>query len=127
MKRNILILLLAGFVALFVSGCATTDSGKPGHAEKKGKTVSIATGDFFEACDKFSVGDTVEFSFTSTKPVLFNVHYHEKREKFYPVKEVLVDEFGGNFIVQSTAFYCCSWENKNSNFVKMTYEMNVKE
>ena len=127
MKRNILILLLAGFVALFVSGCATTDSGKPGHAEKKGKRVTISTGDFFEACDKFSVGDTIEYSFTSTKPVMFNVHYHDKRTKVYPVEEHLTDETSGSFVVESKAIYCCMWDNKNPKAVKMTYEMDVKE
>ena len=125
MKRNILIFLLAGFVALFVSGCATTDSGKPGHAEKKGKRVTISTGDFFEACDNFPLGTTVEYSFTSTKPVLFNVHYHDKRTKVYPVKEHLADETSGSFVVDSKAIYCCSWENKNPKAIKMTYEMDV--
>ncbi len=127
MKRNLLMLLLTGLIVVLINGCAATDSGTPKHAEKKGKKVTISTGDFFEACDKFPLGATVEYSFTSTKPVLFNIHYHEKHEKFYPVKKVLVDDFSGSFVVESKAIYCCMWENKNPKFVKMTYEMQVKK
>jgi len=127
MKRNFIMFMLIGFAVLVFSGCATTDSGKPGHAEKKGKRLTIPTGDYFEACDKFPLGATVEYSFTSTKPVLFNVHYHDKRTKVYPVKEQLTDEVSGTFVVDSKAIYCCMWENKNSKFVKMTYKMNVKK
>ncbi len=127
MKRNILILLLAGFVALFVSGCATTDTASPTHAEKKGKKLTIATGETEEVCDLFSPGTTVEYFFTSTKPVLFNIHYHDKRTKEYPVEEHLTDNASGSFVVDTKATYCCSWENQNPKAVKMTYEMDVKE
>jgi len=127
MKKYLLVLLLTGLVVTMISGCAATDSGSPAHAEKQGKKVTISTGDFFEACDKFPLGATVEYSFTSTKPVLFNVHYHDKRTKVYPVEEQLTEEVSGSFVVDSKAIYCCMWENKNPKYLKLTYEMKVKE
>jgi hypothetical protein len=127
MKRNLLALLLTGLVVALLGGCAATDSGSSNHAEMKGKKVTISTGDFYEACDKFPLGATVEYSFVSTKPVLFNVHYHDKRIKVYPVEEELISEASGSFVVESKAIYCCMWENKNPKYVKITYNMNVTQ
>jgi len=126
MKRNLLVLLLTGLVVVLISGCAATDGSKPTHAQIKGKKTTIATGDFFEACDKFPVGATVEYTFTSVKPVMFNVHYHAKRSKVYAVEEQLTDETSGSFVVDSEAIYCCMWENKNNKATKLTYDMVVK-
>ena len=127
MKRNILVLLLTVLVVVLISGCAATDGSKPKHAEMKGKKTTIATGDFFEACDKFPVGATVEYTFTSVKPVMFNVHYHAKRSKVYAVEEQLTDEKSGSFVVDSEAIYCCMWENKGNKATKLTYDMVVKK
>ena len=127
MKRNLLVLLLTGLVVVLINGCAATDSSTPKHAEIKGKKTTIATGDFFEACDKFPVGATVEYTFTSVKPVMFNVHYHDKRSKVYAVEEQLTDEKSGSFVVESEAIYCCMWENKSNKATKVTYDMEVKK
>ena len=126
MKRNLLVLLLTGLVVVLINGCAATDNGKPKHAEISGKKTTIATGDFFEACDKFPVGATVEYTFTSVKPVMFNVHYHNKRSKVYAVEEQMTDSTSGSFEVVSEAIYCCMWENKGNKATKMTYNMTVK-
>ena len=125
MKGNIIKFLLAGCIIALLSSCATTDDGKPSHAEKKGKRVTIATGDFFEACDKFPVGAMVNYTFTSVKPVMFNIHYHDKRQKVYAVEEQLADEVSGSFEVVSEAIYCCMWENKNNKATKITYDMEI--
>ena len=127
MKSNVLRLLVAGCMILLLSSCAATDNGKPSHAEKKGKRVTIATGDFFEACDKFPVGATVEYGFTSTKPVMFNVHYHDKRTKVYAVENQMTEELSGSFVVDSSAIYCCMWKNNNPKALKITYDMEVKK
>lgn len=127
MKRNLLVLLVTGLVVVLINGCAATDDSKPAHAQIKGKKTTIATGDFFEACDKFPLGATVEYTFTSVKPVLFNVHYHAKRSKVYAVEEQMTAEKSGSFVVDSEAVYCCMWENKNPKATKIIYDMVVKK
>jgi len=67
----------------------------------------------------------VNFSFTSSKPVMFNVHYHEKHAKVYAVEQTLTDKFEGSFVVQNESVYCCMWENDNPKYVTLTYDMNV--
>ncbi len=119
---SIVIILAA---ALLIGGCGTKEQ-KAAHGDIKGHTIDIATGDFYEACDKWKPGDKVSFNFTSTAPVMFNVHYHTKMAKKYAIEQTLVDTFEGSFIVQTDDIHCCMWENKNPSFVTLTYDMSVE-
>jgi len=126
MRKGIIVLVIISFTALFLSGCASKKSGEnEEQAGKQSKTVKIQTGDHHEFCDMWEPGDIVRFSFTSTKPVIFNVHYHTAYAKHYPIKDTLVDEFSGDFTVETKDVHCGMWQNKNDNFVKVTYEMEV--
>ena len=126
MKKGLISLIIVAAAALLLSGCAAKDAtDKAGMAGKESHTVSISTGDFHEFCEMWEVGDTVKFSFTSTKPVMFNVHYHVGHEKQYAIKDVLVDDFSGNFVVQNKEIHCGLWQNDNDKYVKLTYEMEV--
>ena len=127
MKRNVLLIVLTGLIAVLISGCAAKDGESPTHDEMKGKKVTISTGDYFEACDLFSPGTTVEYFFTSTKPVIFDVHFHDKRSKKFAVDQQLTDNASGSFVVEKKAHYCCMWENKNAKAAKLTYGMQVKK
>jgi len=126
MKKSLIVFIVIVSAAFLTYGCAAKDESVT-HGDAAGKTITIATGDFFEACDKWAPGETVNFSFTSSQPVMFNVHYHEKHTKMYAIKDVLVDEFGGSFVVQSDAIHCCLWQNNNPKFVTLTYNMEVEK
>jgi hypothetical protein len=124
MRKGLMVLAIVAFAALFLGGCAAKEE-KAAHADIKGKTITIGTGNFYEACDEWTPGDKVNFSFTTTKPVTFNVHYHEKHVKKYTIKDTVVDEFGGSFVVESKNIHCCMWKNDNSKYVTLTYDMSV--
>ena len=126
MKKTIISLAIVVTAALFIHGCAAKEE-KATHGEISGNTTDIATGDFFEACDKFTPGSTVNYSFTSSKPVMFDVHFHEKHAKVYAVEKTLADKLEGSFVVQNDSIYCCMWENKNPKYVTMTYDMTVEK
>ena len=126
MRKGLILLVFAVLAALFISGCATKEGGDT-HSDIKGKKITISTGDWYEACDKWTPGDKVNFSFKSSKPVMFNVHFHEKTAKKYAVEDVLVDEYGGSFVVQSDEIYCCMWKNDNPKYVTMTYDMSIEK
>lgn len=125
MKKEMIVLLVIGAALLLINGCAAKDD-KAAHEGIKGKKITIATGDFFEACDKWQPGAKVNFAFTSSKPVMFNVHYHEKHGKMYAVKDVMVDKYDGSFVVQSDNIHCCFWKNTNDKYVTMTYDMSLE-
>jgi hypothetical protein len=126
MKKTLFSLLIIAVAALFINGCAAKEE-KAAHGDVSGKSITIATGDFFEACDKWAPGDKVNFTFTSSKPVMFDVHYHEKHAKVYAIEQTLVDKFEGSFIVKSEDIHCCMWKNDNDKFVTLTYDMSVEK
>jgi len=125
MKKSMLLFVIVA-ATLLIQGCAAKEESVA-HGDIKGKTTDIATGEFYEACDKFTPGDTVNFSFTSSKPVLFDVHYHAKHAKMFAVEQTLTDKFEGSFVVESDAIHCCMWKNDNPKYVTLTYDMDVAE
>ena len=136
MKKTIISLVTVAVAALLINGCVTTTGpetttapDKTSQAGPQSQTVGIAAGGFHESCeDDWEVGDAVKFSFTSTKPVVFNVHYHDaKHQKHYSIKDVLVDDFSGNFSVQNNFIHCGLWQNNSESFVKLTYEIGVEK
>ncbi len=138
MRKGLILLMVVAAAALFISGCVTTTGSetttgpettmsKASKAMAQGVTVGIGSGSFHEVCeDEWKVGDTVKVSFTSSKPVVFNVHYHDAKEvKHYSIKDMLVDDFSANFTVENKYIHCGSWQNNSGNFVKLTYEIKV--
>jgi len=126
MKRAIVSLLIILAAFLFINGCASKGGAEKGaQAGKQSHTLTISTGDFHEFCEVWEVGETVKFSFTSTKPVIFNVHYHAGHEKHYAIEDVLVDNFSGDFVVQNKEVHCGMWQNNNDSYVKLTYDMEA--
>lgn len=140
MKKCLISLVIVAATSLFISSCVTTPGSetttggqttaateKTYQAGPQSQTVGIAPGAFHESCeDAWKVGDTVKTSFTSSKPVVFNVHYHDARHvKHYSIKDVLVDDFSANFTVQNEHVHCGMWQNNSDSFVKLTYEIKV--
>ena len=142
MRKGLMSLVIVAAAALFISGCVTTGSEttaagpetttmpeKTSPAGLQSHTVGVAPGGFHEACeDEWKVGDTVKCSFTSTKPLVFNVHYHDaKEQKHYSIKDVLTDDFSDSFTVQNNNVHCGMWENTSGTFVKLTYEIEMEK
>ena len=133
MKKGGIFFVLVAAAALLISGCVTTAGPETttvpetSKAMEQGVTVGIGPGGFHEACeDEWKVGDTVKVSFTSAKPVVFNVHYHDAKEvKHYSIKDVVVDDFSANFTVQDEHVHCGMWQNNSGSFVKLTYEIEM--
>ena len=126
MKRNFYSLLFVVAVLLLVHGCASKGE-KMSQGDMKGHTIDIATGDFYEACDRWTPGDKVSFSFASSAPVMFNVHYHTQEGVKYAIEQTMTDKLDGSFIVQTDDIHCGMWKNMNDDFVTLTYDMNVEK
>ena len=115
---------------LLMSGCAATETAttaKPQHidAGQQQEEVIIASSSFYEACDKLSPGQQVEYSFTISQPVNFNVHYHTAQEIHYPVQKENIDSMSGVFTAEAKATYCCMWTNKQPVPVSLTYDFKI--
>lgn len=120
--------------ALLMSGCAATETATtmkpPQHIEggqQQQEEVIIASSSFYEACDKLSPGQQVEYFFVVSKPVHFNVHYHTAEGIRYPVKEENIDSSRGTFTAEAKAMYCCMWSSKQPGPVSLTYDFKIIE
>ena len=129
MKKGLIALMFVAAAALLMNGCAAkSEMAAQGNIE--GKTVTISTGDFFEACDmqkKWTPGSKVNFKFASSAPVTFNVHYHQGHEKMYAIEQTTKDNFDGSFIVKGEGIHCGMWKNDNPNYVTLTYDISVEK
>lgn len=127
MKKSLLVLSIVITAALLLHGCAAKEESAM-HQETKGNTVTIAGGDFFEACDmekNWQPGSTLNYTFSSSKPVIFDIHYHAEHAKVYPVEPTLTDKLEGSFVVEGEAIHCGMWKNGNPEPVTVTFDMSV--
>jgi len=94
--------------AFALSGCAippfASDEPRVGKGEKLGPF------DGREECMRLAVGDRVEFTFTSTEPVDFNVHYHEGKTVVMPLAREKTREDAGILPIALAHDYCLMWE-----------------
>jgi hypothetical protein len=113
------------FLSAAISGCAAKDQAKPQHVDavEQEEAIIIAPSSFYEACDKLTEGQKVKYSFTTTSPVHFNVHYHSRTEGIiYPVKEENISYSRGDMVAEVQAIYCCMWANRQTSPVTLTHE-----
>jgi hypothetical protein len=124
MKTYIAGLLLTGFVLLGMS-CATP-GGQIDNAEVITKTIAPKT--VHEDCAKAMPGQKIVYSFESSLPVNFNIHYHEGGEVTYGVTETgasRVDK--STFNVPVEQYYCLMWTNANASEVQLKYAYKVTD
>jgi hypothetical protein len=81
--------------------------------DKKGATqavdVSLQPKKMHEECLRMEKGDKRQYSWKSSSPVDFNIHYHEGPEVFYPVKRDGMRGDGGTFTAKVATDYCWMW------------------
>ncbi len=120
-------LMMSMVGVMLATGCATVET-KPSHIVSKQKEmIIIAQSSFYEACDKLTPGQEVEFSFETNAPVDFDVHYHSPDGKVYPVKNDNITTLKGGFVADAKGIYCCMWNNKNWGPVDLNYEFKIVE
>jgi hypothetical protein len=63
-----------------------------------------------EECLRAAVGDRIEYYFTSTEPVDFNIHFHEAGAVVMPIVRDKARDDSGVFEVRIPHDYCLMWE-----------------
>jgi hypothetical protein len=91
--------------------CADT----PDTPDPLGATIvaaDLAPGKIHEACLRLDAGEKRRYSWKSSAPLDFNIHYHRGDEVFYPVKRQRMRGDGGAFTAKSGEDYCWMWTGK---------------
>ena len=74
----------------------------------------VVPGKFVEVCGKLSVGVKVEWSFETSGPTDFNIHYHVGKEVVFPAKMSQVARGQDTLRVKVEQDYCWMWSNKTA-------------
>ncbi|MBI4825429.1 MAG: hypothetical protein HY807_03275 [Nitrospirae bacterium] len=121
--RKMMICFLA-FLFIAVS-CATT-------GERSELEEMIQPYRSYEECFELKRGETLEYSFTSSRPLDFNIHYHAMDGLHYPVKERNIRSRKGTLVCDEQKYYtedqesfCMMWENKEEAFISLNVKYGI--
>ena len=120
-RLKTLVIVIAGCLAAVVmSACGSI----PWNSET---AVSIIPSKFHEDCVELLPGDSLIYSFRTSEPVDFNIHYHENGRIFYPVSKKDVSGQKGEYESTKKQFYCLMWTSHQKAPVSLTYSYDIRE
>jgi len=94
--------------ALLAAGCATTPADPTQPTTVRAHAMSPYA--MHEECRRVAVGERIDYYFTSTFPVDFNIHYHEGNVVAMPIVRDKSYEDSGVFVASIAQDYCLMWE-----------------
>ena len=91
-----------------------------------------------EECFQTVPDQVIEYTFQSSRPVDFNIHYHRDGEVFYPVSEkgtltsegafnchqVMAEMSGPS---ENPEYFCLMWENPHGMSVDLYFDYTVSD
>lgn len=86
---------------------AATDAGEVPKVVREHPLIPYA---IHEECLRLAAGDRVDYDFSATLPVAFNIHYHEANAVVAPVVREGVRGDSGVFAPRLAQDYCLMWE-----------------
>ncbi len=87
--------------------------------------VIVQPGHFEEPCFPMAAGERLEYGFTSSGAMDFNLHYHEGSGVHYPVRLKAVRAHSGDFVAESGQTYCLMWSNRGRTPVELDYHYRL--
>ncbi len=120
MLKILVIMFVACLSGFVMSGCSSI----PWNSQT---AVMINPTKFHEDCIQLLPGDSLIYSFRTSDPVDFNIHYHENGKIFYPVSKKNVSDEKGEYSSGKKQFYCLMWTNPQKEPVSLIYSYDVRE
>jgi hypothetical protein len=132
-RRDFFAGFLIACLLILVSGCATTIANMEQRRREKPDVV-IRAGKVYEECLPMTPPQVIDYSFTASKPVEFNIHYHGEKA-VYPVKGEAVVSWKGIFdptcipgySSEKPPFFCLMWTNPHEEDVGLNYEFTIRD
>jgi hypothetical protein len=127
---------MVSFTLLLAVGCAAEKREKKILKKTDSpmihKNTMIKPSSMYEECLELAPGQIMEYSFRTSKPVDFNIHYHGEDKIYYPVSESNVTSRSGTLNVKEQEFYtegqeyfCLMWENPSDKRVRLEFDCNL--
>ena len=83
----------------------------------------VAPGEFAEACGPLLRDAVVQWRFSASRPLDFNIHYHEGKAVNYPVKQATSAGSNGTLRVTVDVPCCWMWRNTTTQPASVTVEL----
>jgi hypothetical protein len=99
----------AVLVGLLAAACATPDPYRL-DGPRIGAGVELAPYAIREECFRLDPGERIDFYFSSTAAVAFNIHYHDANAVVMPIDRAHTREVSGDFESDRREIYCMMWE-----------------
>lgn len=77
-------------------------------------TSTVRAGKFVEVCGRLPRGTLVRWSFQSTAPLDFNIHYHDGPKVVMPDQRHGVSSATGTLLTPVAQSYCWMWTERGS-------------
>ena len=100
----------AALVALCAWSCATPADPARLDGPRTGAGVELAPYALHEECFRLDAEDRIDFYFTSTAEVAFNIHYHDAQAVVMPVAREHATEASGELVAYRKQTHCMMWE-----------------
>ena len=120
MLRLCRMMVLSCFIVVITVGCASLVA-----TDKKSETIKPSG--IHEDCMELISGQILEYSFEASKPLNFNLHYHEDHDVIYGITKDWVSGDKGTFRCEKKQYYCLMWTNPGSEPVGLAYSYSIKK
>ena len=118
--------------ASLLGGCRTLANMEQRRQEKP--DVVIRAGKVYEECLEVNAPQVMDYSFSASKPVVFNIHYHGDKV-VYPVQGQEVTTWQGtfdptcirNYGSEKPPFFCLMWTNPHDEEVGLNFDFTVRD
>jgi hypothetical protein len=104
MRANVAV----GVLVLALCGCAAAPAGPDAPKEVTGQNIAPYAA--HEECRALAPGDRLDYRFSSSSPVAFNIHYHDGKAVVMPLVREGVTADSGIFQPGTAQEYCLMWE-----------------
>ena len=118
MVRLSRIMALSCFILFITGGCASLIA-----ADKKSETIKPLG--IHEDCMELVPGQILDYSFETSKPVDFNLHFHEDKNVSYEISKDGVSADKGTFVCEKKQHYCLMWTNPGPEPIGLTYSYSL--
>ena len=100
-------------------------AARPAQAAADKTTIVIVHGASHEDCSEVGPGQTFNYSYDSSKPVVFNIHYHWEKKMIIVAEQKPLMKYKGEYSPKEQHEYCLMWINTNYAPLVLRYTKSV--
>jgi hypothetical protein len=112
-------IMVIAFSLLILAACAVAPVKESG-------LTQIKPAGIHEECVSAKSGQKINYSFYTSAPVDFNVHYHVGEKISYPLERSNVTTEDGTYVPDHEDIYCLMWTNNQKAMVTLNYKYEIQ-